>query len=478
MKRKHDQMDTDAESKGIELHEIPREVIYQIMMCADNKTILNFSFSCHYTYNVFHDMRSESIDELRLFYLNHGYKAPSHRTIDSRLIKMDVDAKEFRDKFFSELGADSFAGKLVEQLFQHNATSDNCKFVVAGGFVLRTLKGEKNNHLFHNGQKTSDVDIFLMEYGCTPEHSDEVLKNILKTLDKAEINDRYVIAMYSNTLNIVCKLYDDVQIVLRRIYSIEELLVLFDLDCCRFAYDGNAVHTINEGLRAYQTRTNYVAEQHRSNQMYYKRALKYGVRNYATLFFDINLFDHLLKPATEFTENASMLENERYSRVKQAYETKFDPKYIATLCYKNDNQSCPYDEDSEFYTSLNRLTYDEMLALKDSGAMTLRDMLPESYEDDMTFNKDTFITNIVKKTKYEIPLNFAFLFASDKRQLPLFSEYYRDSHLVKKYHISRCSLCDRYVQRRSEQECMDRENLLCFDCKKFKKIAKEQRKFY
>ncbi|KAL0484692.1 hypothetical protein AKO1_006631 [Acrasis kona] len=376
---------------------------------------------------------------------------------------MDVEKDNFDKQIYKTVPESNVAHHLIKRLFEYNSKSKKSKFVLAGGFVLKSLTQEYFDNEYYGPGTRSDIDVFLMEYGDDIEHNDKILKDILKSLDEIKIENDFMVAMYSNTINIISNGGYDVQIVLRRIHSIEELLVLFDLDCCRFAYDGTTVYTINEGMRAYKTKKNYVPADLLDNEMYYRRATKYGHRGYTTLFLDVGLLDHLSNPNIMIKPTEAIKTDERYISENDPWElAELSEEDLEEVCY-NRNTSRPYDDDSEFYTSLNRMEYSDFVAYYKGGIKKLKKNLPSHEDGLMMFPEKSFIEHITK-IDFVITRRFGELFETNASKL--FIEYYRDVHLAKKYLISRCYLCGRYSQKSSNEECVERCHAFCADCKR------------
>lgn len=80
-----------------------------------------------------------------------------------------------------------------------------------------------------------------------------------------------------------------VDYILRPYKSILDILVSFDLDCTRFAYDGRKFYTTKTGLSAYKSKENQLNRsdlQHAAISRLMHRTIKYGTRGYSTKILD------------------------------------------------------------------------------------------------------------------------------------------------------------------------------------------------
>jgi hypothetical protein len=81
-----------------------------------------------------------------------------------------------------------------------------------------------------------------MENGRKPSESHRILRALLLKFDNEveQTGTQFAIIKNNGTLNILPKDKNQfrIQFIPRRIFNVEELLTFFDLDSCRFAFDG------------------------------------------------------------------------------------------------------------------------------------------------------------------------------------------------------------------------------------------------
>jgi NAD(P)-dependent dehydrogenase (short-subunit alcohol dehydrogenase family) len=501
MKRKAERTEIDAEEPPQKAPNVETscsdsifevmDIVSVILQFASKLDILQLALVNSQVYNTFVQLQEDSISSIRLHYLNKKHLTKNSRVIDSRLITLfentEQDKKfldhvtenletteeevqsnpaskfaqtkqQFKEQFekLVDFGKkDNIGSHMLQKMFEHNRTHKS-KFVVAGGTIFNALYDMPASSDYYAPQMRSDIDIFFMSYGASEKERTNALRELLKSLDAFETKS--IIAFYSNTINIMSKDYQDIQIVLRDVYSIEELLILFDLDCCRFAYDGEKVYTTREGIRSLVTCTNIVPRRHRYNQMYYRRAIKYGQRaDITTIFHTLHPLDHLhgdIFYQDDYVENEQEYSKQNYPLVDDEDVDNDELQFWGTLYSGN-----AYDEDSEFYTSLNRLAYKDFAKIYKIGIDKWKG--PDIAEYEGVASNETFISHM-RDIDMNIAKKFTELFSMNASKL--FTENYRDAHLMQKYCIVKCYLCNQYRQLFSEKSCKNAEEGLCSVC--------------
>jgi hypothetical protein len=351
------------------------------------------------------------------------------------------------------------------------------KIVIAGGSIFSCLK--KMDHF--ETDKSADIDIFFIENGCNPEETQKILKNWFITAETLyhkkfpknaeyvkekfqEIASKnpnyldsnqkefyiseedlkifkgkpheYIITRDFNSTICVCPVNQrKIQVILRRVTSIEELLVFFDLDCVRFAFDGETVFTIKEGLRSFETNQNFVS-QFLNSQMYQKRDGQYFLRGIETIYVKDHPLEHLFDSPFQRKKNPNLF------------------VFNAPILEEND---------VAFYTMNSWLLYSDLLEIYIRGK--------ENYFGFSMIN-DERRSRISIREKFTsiISISFSELFQLTAEDF--FTERYKDSHIYLKYLITRCYICGVYSQKYFQDKAS-----MCHGCEElnfmYSKISKD-----
>eukprot|EP01080_Neovahlkampfia_damariscottae_P008102 gene8102-12563_t len=425
------------------LSEIPSDTLAHIIQFCPKKTLKKFIFTNKEVYNAFHELRKEHLEVVRLWYLN---KKPFERKIDGKLIEpfklyqpspfpKIPNFQEFLKYFNKFCRPDGIGKYLIDVAFEMNKKMKQ-KLVVAGGALFSVLR--KRDHFLDENDEESipsrppaDIDIFLIENGCDSSESEEIIKtwflkveeeyfkdhpqnaiNVKKefeALKKANLevetdddifvsvddrNEFIICRDINNTISIIPYDSRKIQIILRKISSIEQLLVFFDLDCVRFAFDGEKLYSTREGIRSFIINKNIVPNLHKYNGMYFERSIQYGNRGIDTTFFNLHPLEHL-------DEN---FKQTKYLPLKMAHESR----------NKEDGEG--------YYVVSPTLEYWQFLSMY--------------FTHDYKLHGYTFEGSLC--------LSFSELFKQNAEKC--FVEEYRDNHLFNKYLISRCYICGKYQQ--------------------------------
>jgi hypothetical protein len=357
--------------------------------------------------------------------------------------------KEFKSSFKEICMSENIGKYMIKVAFEMNKNMKQ-KLVVAGGAIYSSLTRVDHKFIVGNDRSPPDIDIFLIENGCPPEESEIIIKSWLlkvqmiynekypknaigvneeyqkfenKQMEENECPSEEELKIFegkshefiicrdiNNTISVVPVNKRKIQIVLRRISTIEELLLFFDLDCARFAYDGETLFTIREGLRSFVNEINIVPAMHRVSGMYFARAIQYGNRGMDTTFVDLHPLEHL----------DADFRNSKGLKLKMAF---LNPK--------------PTEDGEGYYVVSPNLEYSEFLEIYIKGV--------ENFVGELDTNwgiRDR--TGFGKSFKGIIALEFDELFKMNAENA--FTEGYRDNHLYNKYLISKCYLCGLYRQ--------------------------------
>lgn len=413
----------------ISLADIPFENLQLIIQFGSDKAIFGLILTNSIFYKAFKELYQESIDQIRLWYLN-GMK--EKRIINSRLLKLFEhttnsnvkDMDEFKKNFMITPKVENYFSPITlepephqelefiikEEIFKMNQQNQS-QFVFAGGYLSKILFGYKEGD-FSQGFYY-DLDIFFIENGM--ENGDEMILELFsKIQNRSSLKKRYIIIRSGNSINIKSQNRKDTQFILRKVKSIEELLIFFDLDCCRFCYDGKDVYTTKEGLRALKKNHNIV-DIKLKNDLYLQRAIKYEIRGISTLFRKIHPLDHIL--------------NIDYGNEKSRHQDVLYNRY-----FKED------EKDEEMYAGLSNIPYERITTIYHEGK--------DSKGRDFFFKS----TTIAKSFEEIVRLNFS----------PYYKERYHDNHLLKKYNLSKCYLCHEY---RPISGLEEEPSSLCYSCK-------------
>jgi hypothetical protein len=344
-----------------------------------------------------------SLESLRLWHFNGRTPPRVGRPVDARLVEVHDPA--VAERFWAKQNATSAA--VLRALF----ALEQPRVVVAGGSVWRAMQADAS----HISNWRADVDVFFCNYdGASFSEDSATVKRLLEGVSTPDA----ILALYSNTVNVVFEDHSPpLQLVLRRVHSVEELLLSFDLDCCRFAFDGRRVWTVDEGLRALATNTNVVNLQHARNSTYYKRAVKYGLRGVQTVFRPRDLLARF--------HNAADTSRDQQA---QFIEGRFEE-----------------DDTTGFYNTVRDLDFGELRRLHATGPTS-----PADACDDKSYAQAMFLYHL-RKIRIALGLTFVELFERDARDF--FTEGYRDQHLFRKYHIVRCYRCGVFAQTGSAAAC-------------------------
>ncbi|KAL9648981.1 hypothetical protein ABK040_008360 [Willaertia magna] len=389
--------------------------------------------------------------------------------------------------------------ELMSQIvFEHNRTTNTKeRFVVAGGFLLHVL----------TGVGCCDFDIFCIQNEATDNEIHKSLRKILLAFERlANTKEiKYNILKTDGTLNIASPTNLNIQFILRKIKSIEELLCFFDLDCCRLLFDGENVFTILEGLRALKYKRNILSSEHAEEGMYYQRACKYGKRGFETYFLNDKILSkslsinhplfHQFHFDVKWNEMKSFL-IEKSKLSEQQLEKEVDEREYpfgmvwglysleAPYFYAVPNGNNDQDVDANFYSVvLKSFDYFMIDSVLKFGLKETLYWASDDYHDGVfcvrfnEFNGKVDLSEekeVVEEIYKSITRKDIHNFCYNLRELLLkdssfyFQEGYFESHLRAKYNFYKCYLCKQYCHYN-----LDTKYQFCKDCKQFNEKQRE-----
>ncbi|KAF0979515.1 hypothetical protein FDP41_001432 [Naegleria fowleri] len=498
-----------------------------ILLFAEKDTTFNLALTCKWIYSVYLELRSYSLDFIRLEYLNSRctqYKYLS--SLFKPLISPSMTYNELKKEIVGN-GREIVKGmenviafepvdimrddpslilpnkfsqrrNVLINLFQDFSQED-----IEEGTVIRKDSpfhkmnllrwknfGVKNMNEFKVKVEENCSDMIRILLDClwrhnasnkngeTPEKCHFSLRRILFEFEKLAKNEGHEYAVVKNNgcLNIHGKESSNIaQFILRRVDTIEELMTFFDIDCCRFCYDGTNVYTVREGINSISTLHNFVSFEHKGKGMYTSRAYKYGKRGYTTWFTNTHPLDH-------FHDCSKKVE-----RIQEKIESGII-----------DESECLYGEGTDrddlegLYSIFNNisLSYRHIVTIRRIGVKNFLAIGWESYYsgmwldvdfDDYDLEKieypeteefDGFVRRVTSEDVHYFCLSVRELYMNDASIF--FTDYYFDSHLRGKYNFWKCYCCGFY--RHSSDLDLDDDNSkfnMCSTCRSFNSNMKK-----
>jgi len=441
---------------AIDVAGVATERTYEVTPDFYNNCDSYISYKHSYTDNPRVKRRSMSENIVRFF------KHPSQMSYD------DFDQR-FKNVVLGDLGR----AIVYECAFEHNKTTTTReRFVVAGGSLLHALT--------HCG--CQDIDLFVIRNGESIDVCSKAVRDILQKFETLA-KSRYNIMKSQTTINICpdgCEFNHDylrvdshinIQIVLLDYDTIEELLLFFDLDCCRLAFDGGEVYTTPECLRSLKYKINFLPRIESNTEINFYRAKKYGRRGFCTF---ITPFAHPLLHAM----HADFLVERVRDRITDEYDSTqsgWNPasEFYVNWCFKTASSTNSFDVDSSEYLYplvLRNVNYDFVALCISNGLLAALDIL----SGQLVRTTGCYIYKIPPKHKLNSGLiklqktptlytkeivahalaNDAYIFVETPSELfksitetelsSLMSNKYTKSHLRRKYNISYCNNCGVY----------------------------------
>ncbi|EFC46013.1 predicted protein [Naegleria gruberi] len=404
------------------------------------------------------------------------FKHPNEMTFS------DFDNR-FKNNFLSEL-----ARILVyDCVFEYNkSTKTRERFVVSGGSLLHTL----------TGCGCQDIDIFIINNQEPDEIVNQAIKQVLLKFEEKTSNFTYNIMGSKTTINICeerpkmsiangyrVETNQNIQIVLLRYDSIEELLLFFDLDCCKLAFDGIRVYTVLECLRSLKYKINFLPKRTGNTEINRARALKYGFRGFFTFTLDT---DHPLSHAMHCDFVVEKLRKKitteyKETRIDDIYNGRRNPTTQFFVQPKDFSFAAPMKESSDLDESnylypliLRNVDYHFVDLCKSIGLGAALWKLKKNisrerscYIFDFLLDGDTkskalftselklenserkggseMLEKLISLDGYTFLDRPSELFKNLQQDYNLVKNKYSYSHLVQKYNIVNCAKCSNYI---------------------------------
>eukprot|EP01080_Neovahlkampfia_damariscottae_P006190 gene6190-10197_t len=386
---------------------LPKETKIDVFQFCDNATLYALRQANSTLYNLIHDSTSEGIHELRLWYLNgKNYPREQHsRVIDlfdgkTKLNKeYTQNLKEFKNHFHEYKTTNSLQQYFFTKLFEKNKNMKQ-KFIVLGGSVLNSIRRNEDEKFSEKTWNSNqDFDIYLVSNGESQEDCETIWKEAISELDRFKEEPFYLVR-YANVCNCISKNgKKPIQFVFKKLECLEQVLLFSDLDCTRFAYDGESVYTVAEGIRALNTKTNVVRTKFKDVGKFRDRVIKYKARGFNTSFENLPILDSLKNPQV-FNEPKKELDNDEVN-IEEPYQ--------------------------EFYPQAPHFTFEEL------SKVIKGDM------NDLTYQKRTVIT---RSKDFTVVKSADDLFTLNASRL--IQEFAPAQELLSNYRVVKCYLCSKY----------------------------------
>lgn len=407
------------------LDDIPIELISIIILFMDTKELLNFILTCSAFYNEFMKLYQESIYQIRLWYLNRKKYDRKHNSRLIKLYKTKEEILSFKKEFevtYLLQNNDNVNRYILDEIYSYNKQCKT-KFIISGGCISKVLFGYNTKNNFVN-RTPHDIDIFYITHDNNQKIINQEIHSFFRNIHVNIANknlDFLIVKTSSNIINVKSK-YIDMQFIFRKISTIEELLIFFDLDCCRFAFDGEDVYTTIEGKQSLKNHLNIIPKQQKMNERYVNRVLKYGMRDINSIFYELH-------PLYYLHEKNYLGEN--YKRlIKRENFGKFDIEN-------------PIDKD-DLYLSIAFISFDQTKEIYNNGIDCI---YYDDHSEERYLRNETH--NIITQS-FNIYIRFDSLFH-------MYTTYYfgryDDNHLLKKYSITKCKKCHIYIYLNKSGEC-------------------------
>jgi hypothetical protein len=469
-------------------YQLPLEVIANVMQYLDSISTFNMIQTCQDFLAVYRFLRKDSLEEIKLGYLNKT------RTQSTRILNYFDLPKQYQNYKITKLGVsseydktmrpyvdksslwgvsenlDAFKKKFncylngndkdlqmqcIDWMFSMNKGMKQ-KFVVAGGSIFKSLFMKKNENPEIGCLSNTDIDIFFISNGESEEKNDEKFSKLFSMIDSmikeqgiltSEPTRKQCITLNNNVIQIHFKDSPDMQFIMRKINTIEELFSMFDLDCCKFAYDGMRVYTMDEAIKSVYTKVNIVPKKLKYSYKLKERMWKYYDFGIRTIFINLHPFSHLFT----FAQHLENMKNYFH------YSKKCDHGIIFKNPLKehlsdakhgySDNSST---DDSLMYDSIARFTYGHLTNFISGGLYGLIQYIKENCEYDLEFRDcqlRMFLENLLKgKTNQLTALKAGYTFESISltNVNDILQEWESNTYLEKKHCIHKCEKCNQY----------------------------------
>eukprot|EP00754_Rhynchopus_humris_P029970 Rhum_TRINITY_DN15246_c1_g1::Rhum_TRINITY_DN15246_c1_g1_i2::g.146078::m.146078 len=430
-------------------YNLPDHFMLGVFLHLPSADVLSLLLTCR-GFNAAFQRADRSLDTIRVSYLNNQ-GGDANRF--GRLI--DVFGTEELGGQWAVPSADAFEQELVRRaqrtigtiltaLFDFNRRTDSrMRFIVAGGAAVGVLDVRFAGF--------GDIDVFVAHNGAPPEECHAALRGLLvgvgtklvetfaeEWTEDAPTMGGYAIVKNASTMSVMAEANDasrtvpPLQFIFRRVTCMEELLCFFDLDCCRFGYDGRAVMTTSEGLRSLELRTNYCGLEHENKELYAKRTLKYFKRALQqTLYRFVHPLGYLFPPKRFLAE----------ARVKRVWPFKCNDDTLVTWVDRNGVSRTNRFSDEAFEGGAEPAFYHALASLPFEAVATIAQVGIETY-----CHKEVFNVHEAKEAAegHVFALSFAWLYTLDRSCF--YSGGYDKIHLSAKYNIVKCYMTGVYFK--------------------------------
>ncbi|EFC48366.1 hypothetical protein NAEGRDRAFT_78525 [Naegleria gruberi] len=351
----------------------------------------------------------------------------------------EMTFSDFQDRFKNEILRDYELARILfyDCAFEHNKTTKTKeRFVISGGSLLHTL----------TGCGFSDFDLFIINNGESDEIITQAIKQVLLKLEGKTKHLNYNIMSSKATINICQEGNENIQIVLLKYDTIEELLLFFDLDCCKLVYDGERVLTVLECLRSLKYKINFIhRESGGKSEVHHERALKYGNRGFLTIVADsFHPLSHVMH-CDFIVERIRKILIEKYAKQMQSegINTRYNNPMVDLFIGRNKTTSeiatVDLDESNLLYpVVLKNISFKFVEQCLTNGLLfAVREM-----ESEVEAEKE--MLKRLKLDEYEFAKNPSDLFQILPENQNLVKAKYSYSHLVCKFSIVHCQNCSIY----------------------------------
>jgi NAD(P)-dependent dehydrogenase (short-subunit alcohol dehydrogenase family) len=485
---------TNTQNTMIEFSDIPNELLLQVILFLPKESFHNFVACRRIHYELYETLNETSLDSMRLYYANQRSSLAFHKGTDNEVHQLSFQSEvdlpnrdvlmldpdgiydllnpvtwdkfenvERMNKFANHFTPDNLEGTMsIQDYYFHNVFLKRIKSGNEPQYnLLKTLlpivfRANMNNkqqfiiggsgtfYTMFDPESTTrhDIDIFIVENGCSQRESHDLLKSVLLEFEEKwneEEGGSYVIVKNNSTLTISPGTGAQVgitaaQFVLRRVSNIEELLVCVDLDCTRFFWNYDHLYTNKYGIRSLHLGLNFVEGAQKDNPSYSDRSSKYLSRGVKIIFDDVHPLEHLMDSKT-------------FIDYYQAGAEPQDP---------NTDSGDGYTMGEEFYDkdSLGRHLVNEIINAGGLDVYFARDSNSNQQDLYELLKARGYVLTRTLKELYETDYSVYFL------------EGYYESHLRFKYLLYKCYICSQYWKSTAKQRSLESEEKdMCSSCR-------------
>ena len=447
------------------VQDLPDHFLLGVFLSLPSADVISLLLTCR-RFNTAFQRMDRSLDTVRVSYLNdENEDEGGDANRFGRLI--DVFGTEGLGRKWAVPSADAFeqelvrlsqgtVGTILTALFNFNRRTDSrMRFIVAGGAAVGVLDTAFGGF--------GDIDVFIAHNGAAPEECHAALRGVLLEVgaqlgvtreeegSEGGTGMGFAIVKNASTMSVIVE--EDVdadrmpplQFILRRVSCMEELLCFFDLDCCRFGYDGRDVMTTSEGLRSLELRRNFCSVEHADKALYAKRTWKYFQRaQVSTQFIFVHPLEYLFT-SQEFWAEAQV----KLATVHQQF--RYEVSRAPWVDEKGYSRASPlthegFEDDTlppgpALYLAFALLTYDAVATIAQAGI----DAYVLKMKREAGYLNASFAADAKEAAEgHRFALTFAGLYALDHSCF--YNGGYFESHLSAKYNIVKCYMTGVYFK--------------------------------